>query len=375
MSDSKKYWVGFNLVKGIGPARIRTLLAHFGNLKDAWEATALELNAIGLGARPVETLLQVRREVDLDEVWRRISSQEIGVITWEDENYPRRLAEIDQPPPVLYVRGEILPEDEWAVAVVGTRRITAYGRQVAEEIGAALGSNGVTVVSGLARGVDAVAHKAALKSGGRTLAVLGSGVDRIYPPEHRRLAGEVIRQGAVISDYALGTPPDGVNFPPRNRIISGLSIAVVIVEAGERSGALITANFAADQGRDVFAVPGNIHAPQSRGPNRLIQNGARPLLSPKEILESLDLTLIHEFRAARAELPVDTTEAGLLRLLSQVPMHVDEIQAESEMPVEQVTALLTMMELKGLVRQVGGMNYISVRELPDKYDLDGKASD
>ena len=171
--------------------------------------------------------------------------------------------------------GAITTEDQWAVAVVGTRRITAYGRQVAEEIARGLVQNGVTVVSGLARGVDAVAHQSALKNGGRTLAVLGSGVDNIYPPEHRKLADEINQSGAIISDYPPGTPPDSANFPPRNRIISGLAQAVIVVEAGEKSGALITAAFAAEQGRDVFAVPGYLYAPQSLGTNRLIHDGAR----------------------------------------------------------------------------------------------------
>jgi DNA processing protein len=295
-------------------------------------------------------------------MWEQIQKQGIQVLTWDDEEYPRRLKDIDQPPPVLYVRGGIQPEDDWAVAVVGTRRVSSYGRQVTEEIASLLARNGVSVVSGLARGVDAAAHQAALNSGGRTLAVLGSGVDRIYPPEHRRLAESILEHGAVISDYPPGTPPDGVNFPPRNRIISGLSLAVVIIEAGERSGALITAGFAADQGRDVFAVPGSILAPQSIGTNRLIQEGARPLLDPKEILEVLDLTLGLERREARQILPSDPTEARLMNLLGREPVHVDDLRSQAGMPIEQVTATLTMMELKGMVKQVGNMHYVAVRE-------------
>ena len=208
------------------------------------------------------------------------------MLTWEEDAYPRRLKEIDQPPPVLYLRGDLLPADEWAVAIVGTRRITAYGRQVTEEVATTLARSGVTVVSGLARGVDSVAHKAALDAGGRTIAVLGSGVDVIYPSEHRSLAERMIASGAILSDYPVGTAPDGVNFPPRNRIISGLSLAVIVVEAGQKSGALITAEFAAEQGRDVFAVPGNINAPQSAGCNALIQQGARPLLQARDVLEA-----------------------------------------------------------------------------------------
>jgi DNA processing protein len=362
VSDSKRFWVGFNLVKGIGAVRLRALLQAFGDLERAWLASARELQAAGLSSKLVESLVKVRSEVSLDAIWERIQNQGIQVLTWEDEGYPRRLKEIDQPPPVIYVRGRIQPEDDWAVAVVGTRRVSAYGRQVTEEIASLLARSGVSVVSGLARGVDAAAHQAALNAGGRTLAVLGSGVDRIYPPEHRRLAEAIQGQGAVISDYPPGTPPDGVNFPPRNRIISGLSLAVVIIEAGERSGALITAGFAADQGRDVFAVPGSILAPQSIGTNRLIQNGARPLLDPKEILEVLDLTLGLERREARQALPSDPTEAQLIKLLGREPVHVDDLRAQAGMPIEQVTATLTMMELKGMVKQVGSMHYVAVGE-------------
>jgi DNA processing protein len=304
----------------------------------------------------------------LEQVWDRVQSMGVNVLTWDDEGYPRHLKEIDQPPPILYVHGSLLPEDEWAVAIVGTRRVTSYGRQVAEEVATTLAHSGVTIVSGLARGIDSIAHQAAVNSGGRTLAVLGNGVDLVYPPENRRLASQIMEHGAMISDYALGTPPDGINFPPRNRIISGLSLAVIIVEAGMTSGALITASFAAEQGRDVFAVPGNINAPQSQGTNRLIRDGAQPLLNPLDVLEALNLTMVTEHRAVRVVLPSDPVESRLYKLLSQEPMHVDEIRAQTDMPIEAVSATLAMMELKGMVRQVGGMNYVAVRENPVTYE-------
>jgi DNA processing protein len=361
--------VGFNLVKGIGAVRLKALLDHFGDAETAWRAPADELRAAGLSPKIVENQLKVRSEVSLEKVWARIQALDIQVLTWEDESYPWRLKEIDQPPPVLYVRGSLTSEDEWAVAVVGTRRITAYGRQMTEEIASTLSGNGVTVVSGLARGVDSVAHQAALAGGGRTLAVLGSGVDIIYPPEHRKLAERIIENGALLSDYPPGTPPDGINFPPRNRIISGLSLAVVVAEAGDKSGALITAGFAAEQGRDVFAVPGNINAPQSAGCNRLIRDGARPLLSPREVLESLDLTYIAEHKTARAALPVNAIEATIMGLLSAQPLHVDEIRSQADYPIDQVSAALVLMELKGMVRQVGGMHYVAVRESEESYQV------
>lgn len=367
MSDPRKYWVGFNLVKGIGAARLRLLLKAFGDARKAWEAPASALAAVGLGEKTLKALLQVRAEVSLDQVWENLTTQDIKVFTWEDPGYPRWLKEIDLPPPVLYVRGDFVEQDEWAVAIVGTRRVTAYGRQVAAELAGLLARRGVTVISGLARGVDSIAHHAALQAGGRTLAVLGCGVDRIYPPENRRLAESIIQQGAVISDYPIGTPPDAVNFPPRNRIISGLARAVVVIEAGETSGALITASFAAEQGREVFAVPGTIYAPQSIGTNRLIQQGARPLLDLAEVLTELDLEYVHEQKAIRQIIPSDATEAAIFSLLGSEPVHVDDLRVQVDLPTEKVTAALAMMELKGLVRQVGGMNYIAVREIGEVY--------
>ena len=368
MIDPRMYWVGINMVKGIGAVRFKTLLDAFGSAEAAWNATPQALQDAGLSAKIVDTFQRVRKGVSLEQVAERIQSLGVQVLTWDDETYPRHLKEIDQPPPVLYVRGNLKTEDEWAVAMVGTRKVTAYGRQVAEEVATALAHNGVTIVSGLARGVDSIAHQAALNAGGRTLAVLGNGVDLNYPPENRKLADQIMQQGALVSDYALGTQPDGQNFPPRNRIISGLSLAVIIVEAGDTSGALITAGFAAEQGRDVFAVPGNINAPQSRGTNRLIRDGAQPLLSPQDVLEALNLTMVTEHQAARVTLPTDPLEARLYKLLSQQPKHVDEIRAEASLPIETVSATLAMMELKGMVRQVGGMHYVAVRETPASYE-------
>ncbi len=365
--DEKHYWVGFNLVRGIGAVRLQALRRHFGSAEAAWHATPPELQAAGLSARLAERVAEVRSRVDLDKLWEQIAAQGIRVLTWEDDLYPPRLQEIEQPPPVLYVRGELLPEDHFAVAVVGTRKATAYGRQVTEELAAFLAARGVTIVSGLARGVDAIAHSAALKAGGRTLAVLGCGVDRVYPPENRALARQILERGALLSDYPPGTAPESSNFPPRNRIISGLSMAVVVVEAGETSGALLTAEFAAEQGREVFAVPGSILAPQSKGTNKLIQNGALPLLSPQDVLQALNLTRLGEQQAARKILPSDEVEARLMNVLSDEPLHVDEIRHRSGLPIEKVSAVLVMMELKGMVRQVGGMHYVALHEVQSNY--------
>ena len=362
LTNYRKYWVGFNLVKGIGAVRLGKLVDAFGDLETAWNAAPETLKAAGLSQRIVANFVQLRHDIDLTKVYDDIQAQGIRVLTWDDDDYPARLEELDTAPPVIYLKGKLVPEDEWAVAIVGTRRITAYGRQITESIVRTLVRSGVTIVSGLARGVDGIAHQTALDAGGRTIAVLGSGLDRIYPPEHRGLAEQMIKNGALICDYPMGTPPDARNFPPRNRIIAGLSLAIVVVEAGRKSGALITAEFAADQGREVFAVPGNVLAPQSKGTNWLIQQGAHPLLEPEEILHTLELTMLASQQQARTVLPADATEAQLFALLDHQPRHVDEIRAQTNLPIEKVTAALAMMELKGMVRQESGMRYYAVRE-------------
>mgnify|MGYP003335647202 FL=1 len=372
MREDQIYWVALNRVKGIGAVRLRSLLDHFGDAQAAWEAQPGALAAAGLTPILIDSLVEVRQQLDLARLAEELDKHHIQVLTWQDENYPRRLSEIDQSPPILYVRGELQTDDEWAVAVVGTRRISRYGRQVAEELGAFLAHHGITVVSGLARGVDAVAHQAALNAGGRTLAVMAHGLDTVYPNEHRGLAEGIMQQGALISDYGVGVPPDSLNFPPRNRIISGLSIATVVVEAGQTSGALITADFAVEQGREVFMVPGNIYAPSSKGTNRYIQQGAQPLLHFDELLQVLDLTQITQHKTARVVLPENSTEALLFGLLGHEPLHINEIGALAEMPIHQVSSTLALMELKGLVRQVGGMSYVAARELPAEYNVEAK---
>jgi len=222
--------------------------------------------------------------------------------------------------------------------------------------------NGITVISGLARGIDGVAHRSALNAGGRTIAVLGSGVDTIYPPEHRKLAEDILQNGAIISDYPPKTPPDSANFPPRNRIISGLSKAVVIVEAGVESGALITATYAAEQGREVFAVPGGIFSPQSKGTNNLIQQGARPYLDLRDVLEVLNISQVESKKAVQSSFPTDKIELQIINSISSEAVHIDDIQRATDLPIEQVSSTLTMLELKGWVKQTGNMMYICIRE-------------
>jgi DNA processing protein len=255
------------------------------------------------------------------------------------------------------VRGQITASDEAAVAIVGTRRATAYGRQAAERVAADLAAAGVTVISGLARGIDAVAHRAALEAGGRTVAVLGSGPDVIYPAEHRRLADEIIAHGAIVSELAPGSKPDAQNFPARNRIISGLSLGVVVVEAPTRSGALITASFAGDQGREVFVIPGSVMSPASEGANALLRDGARLVRNGIDVLEDLSLGVRENVDVVQRQMPLDAGELRILPAVKDEARHIDEIAEEAGLAAAAAAALLLTLELKGLVRNHGAQYY------------------
>lgn len=370
MTGELRHWLGFNLTPGIGPVRLRALLDYFGDIATAWQADADALQRAGLDRRSIDSLLKTRAELDLDKELERVTRIGARIITWDDAAYPPRLHHIDRPPFVLYVLGEIVPEDEWSLAVVGTRRASAYGREATRFLVNGLARGGVTVVSGLARGIDAQAHTTALEAGGRTIAVLGCGIDITYPPEHRKLAEQIARRGALVSEYPLGTRPEARNFPQRNRIISGISLGVLVVEAGLGSGALITANYAAEQGREAFAVPGNILNEGSKGVNRLIQDGAKLVLTVEDILEELNLSMLSQQVEARIVIPEDETEGQLLSYLSAEPLHVDELRQRSGLPIAKVSSTLTLLEIKGVVRQVGGMNYVLARESGVEYRID-----
>lgn len=353
----RKYWVGFGQTPFIGPTRLRRLIERFGDVERAWNASQRELQEV-LDERSIESLLRTRGKLSLDREMERVERAGITVVTIGDSTYPRLLSQIPSPPPVLYVRGMLLPEDALAIAIVGTRRSTSYGREVTGRIATGLAEAGVTVVSGLARGIDAAAHHAALKAGGRTIAVLGSGVDIIYPSEHRSLAEDIIENGALVSDYPPGRKPDAPNFPARNRIISGLSLAVVVVEAPNRSGALITVDFAADQGREVFVVPGSVLSENSAGCHRLLRDGARPVMSADDILEDLQIGQRKEQVAVQQALPLTDAERRLLNHINADPQHIDEIVAAANIAVSEGLALVSMLELKGIIRDAGTRHFV-----------------
>ena len=366
-ADELKYWVGFSRMPGIGRVKISQLLEHFSTLEHAWKASTGELRKAGLDSKSADTIVNMRPRISLDAEMESLKRYKVKVLTCGSATYPQRLREIYDYPPVLYVRGNPLPEDETCLAVVGTRRATVYGRQVTEEIVSDLARNKVTIVSGLAKGIDSIAHRAALEAGGRTIAVFACGLDIVYPAENANLAREIMEHGALISEYPLGIRPKADNFPRRNRIMSGLSLGVLVVEAGESSGALITANQALEQNRDVFAVPGSILSPASRGTNHLIQEGAKLVRNHVDILEELNLAMVAQQLEMKEILPADENESLLLKQLSAEPTHIDEVCRHSRLTPALVSSTLTMMELKGMVKQVGGMNYVLARETREEY--------
>jgi DNA processing protein len=362
-----KYWVGFSIIPGIGRVKFAQLEKYFGSLENAWKATPVELKQAGLDNSSVDAIITWRPKISLEVEMEKLDRYGVKVINYNDPNYPSRLREIYDYPPLLYIRGSLLPEDEWCLAVVGTRRATVYGRQVTEEIVSDLARNKITIISGLAKGIDSVAHQAALAAGGRSIAVFACGLDIVYPGENANLARRIMEQGALISEYPLGTRPKADNFPRRNRIMSGLSLGVLVTEADETSGAMITAHLALEQNREVFAVPGSVLSPASRGTNLLIQEGAKLVRDYTDILEELNLTAVAHQLEMKEVIPASDTESLLLKQLSAEPTHIDEVCRSSGLPISTVSSTLAMMELKGLIKQVGPMSYALAREVREEY--------
>lgn len=371
VNQDKKYWVGFNHIPGIGRVRLTQLLNHFDSLEAAWRATSEQFRQAGLDASSIDAISHCRPGVSPDAEMEKLERLGVKIVTCREDSYPARLKEIYDYPPLLYMRGSLEPGDEWCLAVVGTRRPTAYGRQITEEIVTELARNKITIVSGLARGIDSVAHRSALAAGGRSIAVLASGVDIIYPAENAGLAADLMENGALISEYPLGCRPRPEYFPRRNRIISGLCLGVLVIEAGQGSGALITANLALEQNREVFAIPGSILSMASKGTNHLIQEGAKLVTDCADILEELNLTTVARQLEMRTVLPASgSDEALLLAKMGVESSHIDQICRSSGLPIATVSGLLTMMELKGLVRQTGAMNYVLAKEAREHYRVD-----
>jgi len=358
--EDRIYWLGWQyLLPGSGK-RVWSLIEYFGSVKAAWEATAQELaGAPGVGAEGPAGLARRKAGLELDELAAKLSSAGISFVCHNEPGYPGKLLSIYDPPPVIFVRGFLKAADNLAVAVVGARKPSPYGQLVAEKLARDLAAVGITVVSGMARGIDTIAHKGALAGCGRTIAVLGCGPDIVYPRENKRIMEQIMEKGAVISEFPPGSPPEAWHFPARNRIISGLSLGTVVVEAGERSGALITADFALEQGRDVMAVPGNVVNPLSRGPHRLIKQGARLVEGAGDILDELGMDKLFPFPDSDGEslVKMSKEEEALYRLLSLEPVALDELIKQSGLVPQKVMAALMYLEIKGLTRQLPGKFY------------------
>ena len=363
--DELSYWIAFSRVLGIGPVRFKLLLDFFaGDVAAAWQADSKALVAAGIEPKIGDAFLQQRAAIIPQRELERLEHLRIRIVTWKDGDYPTLLKRFEYAPPVLYMCGALTEDDQrFTLAIVGTRKMSAYGRQVTERFAGELARGKVTIVSGLALGIDTVAHTSALGAGGRTIAVLASGLDTIYPSENFNLARRIVEsgQGALLTSFPLGVKPEKGNFPARNHIISALALGVLVTEAPPRSGALITANSALEQGREVFAVPSSIFSPAGAGVNKLIQDGAHPVISVNDILEQLNIYMLPQHVEAQAILPENAEERTLLKLLSHEPCHIDELIRESGLVANTVASTLTIMELKGLIRHIGGMQYVLAR--------------
>ena len=362
-TDELKYWVGFSRIPGIGKVRIAHLKEHCGSLQNAWKAPEDDLRQAGLDSRSIEALVTLRPKISLDAEMEQLKRHSVKAFACEDVCYPARLKEIYDYPPVIYVKGDLPSQDEPCLALVGTRRPTIYGRHATEEIVADLIRSKITIISGLARGIDSIAHRTALDTGGKTIAVFASGLDIVYPGENAKLAQAISEHGALISEYPLGVKPRTEYFPLRNRIMSGLSLGVLVIEAREKSGALITAHQAIEQNREVFAIPGSIFSPTSTGTNRLIQEGAKLVHNYTDILEELNIPVPEQQLEIAEFLATNESEAIILKEINSEPKHIDEICRNSGLTMPEVSSILAMLELKGAARQVGNMSYVLVQRI------------
>jgi len=365
MDDTERL-IALNMVEDIGSVRTRALLRDFGSLENVFKADAGGISGVKeIGPIIGSRVPQAIKDIDLKKEMSLIKKYGARVITFLDDEYPENLKNIYDPPVVLYVKGEILPEDNVAISIVGSRLASFYGLQTAERLGFELASHGVTIVSGLARGIDSASHKGALKAKGRTLAILGSGIANIYPEENKDLAKRISESGAIISEFPMETIPDKGNFPKRNRIISGLSLGVVCVEAAEKSGALITCDCALEQGRDVFAVPGKVDSVTSKGTNRLIKQGAKLAQGVEDILEELDLydsvsRQDGDSRSRTEYSKLDKNESLVYTLLSSDPVHIDDICSETGLGLGRVSGILLGLEIKKFAKQLPGKNFVKI---------------
>lgn len=356
------YWIALRMICGVGNVNYKNLINYFGDPEKIFNADKEELSKVeGISKKALDSLLNFKPGKQIESELDTIHSKGIKIITLNSPDYPENLKNIYDPPPFLYVKGEIKKQDKDAIAIVGSRHASEYGMNVTAGISGKLASYGITIVSGMARGIDSRAHQAALSSSGRTIAVLGSGVDVVYPPENKKLYSMISSQGAVISEYPMGTEPNAYNFPARNRIISGMAIGVLIAEASQNSGSLITARLALDQGRDVFAVPGSVYSLKSKGANNLLRCGARLVESADDIMEELNFKINPCKRTEENEgekINERSPEAQkIYELILKDSVHIDEIISNSELSMGRLSSTLLELELNGLIKQLPGKRF------------------
>jgi len=361
-SEEWRYWIALRMVRGVGNVTYRELLTHFGSPEAVLKAEIDALMTVGVHKEVARAITAFGQWRAVDTEIHNLTKAGVRLVTRLSPDYPENLTHLHDPPPFLYVRGSLIPTDRLAIAIVGSRFASAYGRGVARDLAHGLVQKGVTVVSGLARGIDVEAHRATLEAKGRTIAVLGSGLDVIYPSEHRPLAAEIPASGAVVSEFPLGSKPDAIHFPYRNRVISGLTLGTVVVEAAENSGSLITARFALEQNREVFAVPGVITSVRSRGPHKLLKDGAKLVENVEDILQEIAPALMPTSAARSAEPtlllePHETLLVGLFEPNGLDALHVDTLIARSNLTPARVLEVLLGLELKGIVTQLPGMYF------------------
>lgn len=359
-----KYLNALNKIQGVGAQKMKMLLDYFGTAEKAWSASQKELEASGLSEKLVNKIIAERPAIDPDKEWADMEKREIQMITANDEAYPRLLKEIPSPPYILYIRGNLNALNaQPMIAIVGSRKFTQYGQQVASSFARDLAHSGITVVSGLALGIDAIAHRAALEAGGTAIAIIGSSLEdeNIGPRTNFELAQNILLSGgAIMSEYPLGVSSLPANFPARNRIMAGMTLGTLVVEAAPDSGTLITAGLALEFNREVFAVPGPIFSPSSVGTHNLIKNGAKMATSVQDILEELKLEKRVEIERAKTIIPDSPEEEKVLKLLSHEPTHIDNIIKMAKLEASVASSTLVMLEMKGLVKNIGGQNYIIV---------------
>lgn len=363
MLDEKYYWLALNMVPGIGRKLYHRLIDYFLTPQDVFQASLNDLILVeGVGESLGKSIVSFEVDKAIQQEKKLVQLNNVSILTFKDERYPENLKKIYDPPPVLYMKGTLQKTDSIAVAIVGTRVPTRYGKYVTERISTELAERGVTIVSGMAAGIDSIAHRAAISARGRTIAVFGCGVNMTYPSENSNLKEKIKDNGAIISEFPMSAKPERTNFPMRNRIISGLSFGTIVIEAAEKSGALITADFALEQGKDVFAVPGNINSSKSKGTNRLIKMGAKLIENADDIIDEFPYEIKMILQTGPKEkvhdLDLSGEEKKIYDLISEEEIHIDKLIQDSCLPSPKVSALLIQLELKGIIKQQSGKMFV-----------------